>query len=199
MIKLKIFSPKIKVIVSSHSELRCPECRVLVDIKVEDLPPNVLLMRILEGMKNATSACQNQLNDSNSAITSPTQPATDNNPLEQQLQSLSLSAVPATMPSTQQPLQPMSLNQSNTADGQYQISNQTNSSSKSLGNCQPVRANDDSNIMRQMHQQQQQSRQSALSSSTPNHGNIKEQMLPSAANSLPHAKALYDFVSKETG
>ncbi|KAL1459849.1 hypothetical protein WDU94_011802 [Cyamophila willieti] len=39
-------------IVSSHKELRCPECRVLVDCKVEELPPNVLLMRILEGMKN---------------------------------------------------------------------------------------------------------------------------------------------------
>lgn len=41
-------------ILSTHRELRCPECRVLVNAKVEDLPPNVLLMRILEGMKNAT-------------------------------------------------------------------------------------------------------------------------------------------------
>ncbi|CAH0386097.1 unnamed protein product [Bemisia tabaci] len=40
-------------IYSSHKELRCPECRVLVDCKIEELPPNVLLMRILEGMKNA--------------------------------------------------------------------------------------------------------------------------------------------------
>lgn len=40
-------------IVSTHRELRCPECRVLVDAKVDDLPPNVLLMRILEGMRNA--------------------------------------------------------------------------------------------------------------------------------------------------
>ncbi|VEN50162.1 unnamed protein product [Callosobruchus maculatus] len=40
-------------IVEKHKELRCPECRVLVQAKVEDLPPNVLLMRILEGMKNA--------------------------------------------------------------------------------------------------------------------------------------------------
>ena len=39
-------------IVTTHKELRCPECRVLVQIKLEDLPPNVLLMRILEGMKN---------------------------------------------------------------------------------------------------------------------------------------------------
>lgn len=45
----------VQVILSSHSELRCPECRVLVDIKIDNLPPNVLLMRILEGMKNAIS------------------------------------------------------------------------------------------------------------------------------------------------
>ncbi|KAJ2945142.1 hypothetical protein O0L34_g9202 [Tuta absoluta] len=43
----------LKVIVESHKELRCPECRVLVAAKVEELPPNVLLMRILEGMKNS--------------------------------------------------------------------------------------------------------------------------------------------------
>ncbi|XP_073954703.1 SH3 domain containing ring finger posh isoform X2 [Choristoneura fumiferana] len=42
----------LKVIVESHKELRCPECRVLVEAKVEELPPNVLLMRILEGMRN---------------------------------------------------------------------------------------------------------------------------------------------------
>lgn len=41
-------------IVSARHELRCPECRILVDSKIEELPPNVLLMRILEGMKNAT-------------------------------------------------------------------------------------------------------------------------------------------------
>ncbi|XP_028028347.1 E3 ubiquitin-protein ligase SH3RF1 isoform X2 [Bombyx mandarina] len=43
----------LKVIVESHKELRCPECRILVETKVEDLPPNVLLMRILEGMRNS--------------------------------------------------------------------------------------------------------------------------------------------------
>ena len=52
-------------IVSTHKELRCPECRILVDVKIEDLPPNVLLMRILEGMRNAApkkrSAVPNRL------------------------------------------------------------------------------------------------------------------------------------------
>lgn len=39
----------LEVIVSSQGLLRCPECRVLVDMKIDELPPNVLLMRILEG------------------------------------------------------------------------------------------------------------------------------------------------------
>ncbi|XP_026272003.1 E3 ubiquitin-protein ligase SH3RF1 isoform X1 [Frankliniella occidentalis] len=37
----------------TKKELRCPECRVLVETSIDDLPPNVLLMRILEGMRNA--------------------------------------------------------------------------------------------------------------------------------------------------
>ena len=41
-------------IIHTHKELRCPECRVLVDVEIDELPPNVLLMRILEGMKNAS-------------------------------------------------------------------------------------------------------------------------------------------------
>lgn len=40
-------------IIDTNKELRCPECRVLVECKIEELPPNVLLMRILEGMRNA--------------------------------------------------------------------------------------------------------------------------------------------------
>lgn len=40
-------------IVDTNKELRCPECRVLVECKIDELPPNVLLMRILEGMRNA--------------------------------------------------------------------------------------------------------------------------------------------------
>ncbi|CAH1102956.1 unnamed protein product [Psylliodes chrysocephalus] len=40
-------------IVQTHKELRCPECRILILSKIDELPPNVLLMRILEGVKNA--------------------------------------------------------------------------------------------------------------------------------------------------
>lgn len=38
-------------IVSTQLELRCPECRTLVTTRVEDLPPNILLVRLLEGLK----------------------------------------------------------------------------------------------------------------------------------------------------
>ncbi|ETN66109.1 hypothetical protein AND_002110 [Anopheles darlingi] len=53
-------------IVASHQELRCPECRVLVEVRIDELPPNVLLMRILEGMKTA------ELNNQNNASNKPT-------------------------------------------------------------------------------------------------------------------------------
>lgn len=42
-------------IVSTKGELRCPECRYLVEIPVEDLPSNILLIRLLEGIK--TKSC----------------------------------------------------------------------------------------------------------------------------------------------
>ncbi|XP_059418623.1 E3 ubiquitin-protein ligase SH3RF3-like [Carassius carassius] len=38
-------------IVSSRHELRCPECRILVDCAVDELPANILLVRLLDGMK----------------------------------------------------------------------------------------------------------------------------------------------------
>lgn len=39
-------------IVCSRRELRCPECRVLVDCGVDDLPANILLVRLLDGLKH---------------------------------------------------------------------------------------------------------------------------------------------------
>lgn len=59
-------------IVHKHKELRCPECRILVQAKTEDLPPNVLLMRILEGMKNAGNAIPKRLNRGNRGPLNPT-------------------------------------------------------------------------------------------------------------------------------
>lgn len=38
-------------IVIVHKELRCPECRVLVETRLDELPPNILLIRLLEGIK----------------------------------------------------------------------------------------------------------------------------------------------------
>ncbi|KAH8401008.1 hypothetical protein KR009_002411 [Drosophila setifemur] len=43
-------------IVASQHKLRCPECRILVSVRIDELPPNVLLMRILEGMKQTAAA-----------------------------------------------------------------------------------------------------------------------------------------------
>lgn len=42
---------------STRKELRCPECRVLVSEDIDDLKPNILLVRILEGLnrKNPTA------------------------------------------------------------------------------------------------------------------------------------------------
>ncbi|KAJ8922832.1 hypothetical protein NQ315_007867 [Exocentrus adspersus] len=54
-------------IIQKHKELRCPECRVLVQVKVEELPPNVLLMRILEGMRQAGHALPKKIHRSNRA------------------------------------------------------------------------------------------------------------------------------------
>uniref|UniRef100_A0A3B3SFU9 RING-type E3 ubiquitin transferase n=1 Tax=Paramormyrops kingsleyae TaxID=1676925 RepID=A0A3B3SFU9_9TELE len=38
-------------ILCSRNELRCPECRILVDCGVDDLPANILLVRLLDGIK----------------------------------------------------------------------------------------------------------------------------------------------------
>ncbi|XP_053559792.1 E3 ubiquitin-protein ligase SH3RF1 isoform X2 [Bombina bombina] len=62
-------------IVSSRSELRCPECRTLVECSVDELPSNILLVRLLDGIKqrprkpgaggsagNSTNALRAQVN-----------------------------------------------------------------------------------------------------------------------------------------
>lgn len=40
----------LKEIVETRKELRCPECRILCKEDVDDLPVNILLVRILEGL-----------------------------------------------------------------------------------------------------------------------------------------------------
>lgn len=58
-------------IVQKHKELKCPECRILVQIKVEELPPNVLLMRILEGLKNSGNPVPKRVHRGNRGIVHP--------------------------------------------------------------------------------------------------------------------------------
>ncbi|KAM5322292.1 LOW QUALITY PROTEIN: E3 ubiquitin-protein ligase SH3RF3 [Glossophaga mutica] len=43
-------------IVRSRQELRCPECRVLVGCGVEELPANILLVRLLDGIRQRPRA-----------------------------------------------------------------------------------------------------------------------------------------------
>lgn len=38
-------------ILGSRGELRCPECRTLVECTVDELPSNILLVRLLDGIK----------------------------------------------------------------------------------------------------------------------------------------------------
>ncbi|XP_062857956.1 E3 ubiquitin-protein ligase SH3RF1 isoform X2 [Trichomycterus rosablanca] len=52
-------------IVGSRGELRCPECRTLVESGVDELPSNILLVRLLDGIKQrpwrAGTGCANGL------------------------------------------------------------------------------------------------------------------------------------------
>lgn len=43
-------------IVSSRRELRCPECRILVGCGVDELPANILLVRLLDGIRQRPRA-----------------------------------------------------------------------------------------------------------------------------------------------
>lgn len=45
----------LNTLVRSQQKLVCPECRTLVEIPVQELPSNVLLNRLLEGIKKTTS------------------------------------------------------------------------------------------------------------------------------------------------
>ncbi|XP_053398496.1 E3 ubiquitin-protein ligase SH3RF1-like [Mercenaria mercenaria] len=47
-------------IVSTKHELRCPECRFHVEMRVEDLPSNILLIRLLEGLKSQSRIASSQ-------------------------------------------------------------------------------------------------------------------------------------------
>ncbi|XP_053163298.1 E3 ubiquitin-protein ligase SH3RF3 isoform X3 [Hemicordylus capensis] len=61
-------------IVSSRHELRCPECRILVGCGVDDLPANILLVRLLDGIRQRPRAAGVGSGCGNCAPGSPTAP-----------------------------------------------------------------------------------------------------------------------------
>jgi len=83
-------------ILNTKKELRCPECRVLVEVGIDELPPNVLLMRILEGMRNAAPRRKSGGSTPAPAGSPQTQPPTLQNMTQSTPQSTSVSpSVPA--------------------------------------------------------------------------------------------------------
>uniref|UniRef100_A0A3Q2HLH4 RING-type E3 ubiquitin transferase n=1 Tax=Equus caballus TaxID=9796 RepID=A0A3Q2HLH4_HORSE len=48
--------PCLQRIFKAHKELRCPECRTLVFCSIEALPANLLLVRLLDGVRSGQSA-----------------------------------------------------------------------------------------------------------------------------------------------
>lgn len=47
--------PCLQRIFKAHKELRCPECRTLVFCSIEALPANLLLVRLLDGVRSGQS------------------------------------------------------------------------------------------------------------------------------------------------
>ncbi|XP_038111278.1 E3 ubiquitin-protein ligase SH3RF1 [Culex quinquefasciatus] len=161
-------------IVASHQELRCPECRVLVEIKIDELPPNVLLMRILEGMKTA------ELNNQNTNINKAARTGVGGNGgggggnifnLQLQLQQQNHPSI-AFQGSSQQ---------------QQQLQQHHAKNSK----------NDHPHLQQQQHHHPHQQQSSQQNQGQ--HGRIiatNGQALD--LSKIPHAKAFYDFASSET-
>lgn len=67
---------------SLPQELRCPECRVLVEVSVDELPPNILLMRILESMKSAPRPALSQPTKPCQIVPHPSQPPGRPDPID---------------------------------------------------------------------------------------------------------------------
>ncbi|KAG9334833.1 hypothetical protein JZ751_006402 [Albula glossodonta] len=52
--------PCLRRLAATRSELRCPECRTLVPSGIEELPANLLLMRLLEGLRQGPGGAANR-------------------------------------------------------------------------------------------------------------------------------------------
>ncbi|XP_064502483.1 E3 ubiquitin-protein ligase SH3RF3 isoform X2 [Pseudopipra pipra] len=62
-------------IVSSRHELRCPECRILVGCGVDELPANILLVRLLDGIRQRPRAAGGASGSPSTAAPTYPQPA----------------------------------------------------------------------------------------------------------------------------
>lgn len=62
-------------IVSSRHELRCPECRILVGCGVDELPANILLVRLLDGIRQRPRTAGGASGSPGSGVSSYPQPA----------------------------------------------------------------------------------------------------------------------------
>ncbi|GAB0178972.1 E3 ubiquitin-protein ligase SH3RF3 [Grus japonensis] len=62
-------------IVSSRHELRCPECRILVGCGVDELPANILLVRLLDGIRQRPRAAGGASGSPSAAAPAYPQPA----------------------------------------------------------------------------------------------------------------------------
>lgn len=164
------------MIVSSHSELRCPECRVLVDIKIDDLPPNVLLMRILGGMKSALSVLNNTIG---TEAVSP--------PGHNHSQSLANPSVLNTNGSNND--HGMSIN----ASSRDHVKRTVPLNSEPIHRSMVKPSDDNLNAMRGSNPS---SRQPLQNVPTLNSNSLQT---TGTSPPIPHAKALYDFDSKEPG
>uniref|UniRef100_V9K8J7 E3 ubiquitin-protein ligase SH3RF1 n=1 Tax=Callorhinchus milii TaxID=7868 RepID=V9K8J7_CALMI len=58
-------------ILNSRSELRCPECRTLVECSVDELPTNILLVRLLDGIKHRPRRPGNSTSNGNNGTNNP--------------------------------------------------------------------------------------------------------------------------------
>ncbi|XP_013919335.1 PREDICTED: putative E3 ubiquitin-protein ligase SH3RF2 [Thamnophis sirtalis] len=63
--------PCLQRILKSHKELRCPECRTLVLSNIEELPSNLFLIRLLDGIRFGTSMMKYGSLQRSSAFSSP--------------------------------------------------------------------------------------------------------------------------------
>ncbi|XP_055310793.1 E3 ubiquitin-protein ligase SH3RF1-like isoform X2 [Sitodiplosis mosellana] len=180
----------LQVIVSSHSELRCPECRILVEVEIDNLPPNIILMRILSGLKNTTNIDPHNVNLKHSINSEATSLQSinsknnkNNNGSIQSVQSV-LKANVAPNESTNE----YGLNglDSSPNDQQQKRSAASNHESAQRTTVVELKLNENQFVDVRSHlvAQQQHKQQSVL---VPN------------SSITPHATALYNFESKEPG